>query len=181
MYRVNSRRKNLSQNYQQIIINAHHICIFDKVRKAHGVYPRRTALRYVNSIAYQSDAGGHIVLRVRRIKGRPVRAVGSVGLENPRESARELWTTRTEPICPAGILLTRYQSADSYPRPRVKCLTGHLVEPWVLRGQKFENKVVIHTTALCRGWRNYLRHGHEYYGSTVFEILAFIKTHLFVS
>lgn len=33
------------------------------------------ALQYVDSIAYQSDAEGHIVLRVSRIKGRLVRVL----------------------------------------------------------------------------------------------------------
>lgn len=93
-------------------------------------------LRYVDSIAYRSNSEGHIVLRVTRIKGR-LGSACSLGLEAPK-SARELRTTRTEPICPAGILLTRYQPAELYPRPRIKCLTRHLVE--LRRAEKSENK-----------------------------------------
>lgn len=96
--------------------------VFDEILERYtGYISRRTALRYVDTIAYQSNCEGYIVLRVTRIKGR----LGSacfVGLEAP-ESARELRTTRTEPICPAGILLTRYQ-------PLLNCI--HVLESSVL-------------------------------------------------
>lgn len=74
----------------------------------------------------QTPRGPHCLTR-QSDKGTDARSARLSGLE-ASESARELRTTRTEPIRPAGILLTRYQSAELYPRPRVKCLTRHLAE-----------------------------------------------------
>lgn len=103
---------------------------------------------------------------VTRIKGR----LGSacfVGLEAP-ESARELRTTRTEPICPAGILLTRYQ-------PLLNCI--HVLESSVLpdTSSNWDSRKNRRTNVVIQYFRvliisNILYLGQKYYRSPVLKI-----------